>query len=123
MGELKHGEISKREGSNSRSRKKSPKYERKEMKTEKRFESTEEPPGRKVTSSSVNWVASVDWSNQVAPDSTTNCDETIKKDVIEENNNKNNIIDAGSDCSSGSRDKEDASWKRKRRNKGNEEEF
>lgn len=54
-----------------------------------------------------DWVAAVDWSEQIAPDSTTNDDEAEKKCRIVD------IEDDTSDCSLGS--KEDSSWKRKRK--------
>merc|ERR1719318_426253 len=58
--------------------------------------------------SALNWVDAVDWSDQVAPDSTTADDEPVRK--LEK------IVDADdvSDCSSGSRDRDDCSWKRKK---------
>merc|ERR550519_960954 len=60
---------------------------------------------------SANWAYAIDWSSNVAPDSTTDGDTPMNS----------NIIDAESCCSSDIIDEDDANWKRKRNiNKRNE---
>jgi len=61
------------------------------------------------------WVDAVNWSNQDAPDSTTG-DEPLSDSKVEK---KADIVDAESNCSSGSGD-EDVSWKRRKHNRKKE---
>eukprot|EP00092_Neocalanus_flemingeri_P024229 GFUD01026278.1.p1 GENE.GFUD01026278.1~~GFUD01026278.1.p1 ORF type:complete len:1310 (+),score=409.24 GFUD01026278.1:104-4033(+) len=84
-----------------------------------KVDSSKEASEMAIDNSAVNWVAAVDWSNQVAPDSTTMGDEPPK--YVDDNLPERNKLDDDSECSSGSRDEEDSSWKRKRGKKSDKE--
>jgi len=76
----------------------------------KKEKPSEKPLASKSEKAALNWVDAVEWSDQVAPDSTTADDELVKKFEVK----KILYADDVSDCSSESRDRDDCSWKRKK---------